>query len=174
MLLIFITSSEDTDRHLITIVNVIHTTLFISSIPLFNFTQWIPPPRITCTYFLAWLATFVRKLTWSSHYPASSSWWTNCLNYSLFFPFKLALEVCKAQYSRKGLVFRLTFLLLFSNQFSRWRWHRMTFVDMEPTVFGLRTRTKCLIAFVPKGRQSSGSFSFFFSENILCVDDDIA
>ena len=60
----------------------------------------------------------------------------------------MSFEICKAQYSGKALVSRLTFLLLSDLHSLRWRWHRMAFVDMEPTVFGLRTRTKRLTLFV--------------------------
>lgn len=67
------------------------------------------------------------------------------MNYFFFFYSKCLLEVCKAQYSRRALVIRLT-LLLFSNH--RWRWHRLTFVDKETTVFGFKSRTKCLPTFV--------------------------
>ena len=110
--------------------------------------------RIPCL-LLGWQFLYrnltLRTPSWSNRYSTSWSHWNlspELIRTKLFLLFKLSLEVCKAQYSRRALVFRLTFLLHFSNYSLRWRWHRMAFVDMKPTVFGLRRRTKRLTAFV--------------------------
>lgn len=143
----YVFASEDTDDQ--RLIAIVHVALFISSVPLVGLPNG-------CYTFLAGtvLEILVQKLTLQAPrlvqpLPCPRGLCEYRLNLSLFLPFKMSNEVCKTQHSRRALVIRLTFL--FSDYSSRWRWdrrRRMVFLNVEPTVFGPRTRTKRLTAFV--------------------------